>query len=160
MIKTDDGKTQLYQLSCTYYSALRCNDNDYLLARAIQFFTPGIPQVYYVGMLAGENDTEALKRGEEPRSINRHTYSEEEIAAAVEKKVVKKLFKLMEFRNNYPAFNGNMDTNQVDGPSHDLRITWRKDNYQCTLQCNMHAREFSITYYDPVENTIKNLEEL
>lgn len=28
----------------------------YLMARAIQFFTPGIPMIYYVGLLAGEND--------------------------------------------------------------------------------------------------------
>jgi sucrose phosphorylase len=25
-------------------------------ARAIQFFAPGMPQVYYVGLLAGSND--------------------------------------------------------------------------------------------------------
>lgn len=41
----------LYQVNCTYYDALGRNDNDYLIARAIQFFAPGIPQVYYVGLL-------------------------------------------------------------------------------------------------------------
>ena len=44
----------IYQLNCTYYSALGDDDRAYLLARAIQFFTPGIPQVYYVGMLCGK----------------------------------------------------------------------------------------------------------
>jgi hypothetical protein len=29
------------------------------MARAIQFFTPGLPMVYYVGLLAGRNDHEA-----------------------------------------------------------------------------------------------------
>ncbi|MDD6344941.1 MAG: sucrose phosphorylase, partial [Oscillospiraceae bacterium] len=43
----------IYQVNTTYYSALGNNDDAYLLARAIQFFAPGIPQVYYVGMLAG-----------------------------------------------------------------------------------------------------------
>ena len=33
----------------------------YLLARAIQFFLPGIPQVYYVGLLAGHNDMPLLR---------------------------------------------------------------------------------------------------
>ena len=33
---------------------------NYLVARAIQFFVPGIPQVYYVGLLAGTNDMELL----------------------------------------------------------------------------------------------------
>ena len=28
----------------------------YLMARVIQFFTPGIPMIYYIGLLAGEND--------------------------------------------------------------------------------------------------------
>ena len=46
----------LYQVNCTFYEALGCRDNDYLLARAMQFFAPGVPQVYYVGLLAGEND--------------------------------------------------------------------------------------------------------
>ena len=51
----------IYQVNTTYYSALGNNDAAYLLARAIQFFAPGIPQVYYVGMLAGENDLELME---------------------------------------------------------------------------------------------------
>lgn len=56
-----DPKTKAYQgrphqYNCTYYSALGGNARHYLLARAIQFFTPGIPMVYYVGMFAGLND--------------------------------------------------------------------------------------------------------
>ena len=38
----------LYQVNSTYYSALGCNDQHYLAARAVQFFLPGVPQVYYV----------------------------------------------------------------------------------------------------------------
>lgn len=56
-----DAKTKGYQgrphqYNCTYYSALGGNARHYLLARAIQFFTPGIPMVYYVGLFAGLND--------------------------------------------------------------------------------------------------------
>ena len=29
----------------------------YLLARTIQLFTPGVPMIYYVGILAGSNDS-------------------------------------------------------------------------------------------------------
>ena len=43
----------LYQVNCTFYDALGRDDAAYLLARAIQFFLPGVPQVYYVGLLAG-----------------------------------------------------------------------------------------------------------
>ncbi len=52
----------LYQVNCTYYDAVGGDDRDYLLARAIQFFAPGIPQIYYVGLLAGRNDLDLLQR--------------------------------------------------------------------------------------------------
>ena len=81
----------IYQVNTTYYSALGNNDAAYLLARAIQFFAPGIPQVYYVGMLAGENDLELMERTKNGRDINRHYYSLEEIEAEQERAVVRKL---------------------------------------------------------------------
>jgi sucrose phosphorylase len=62
----------LYQVNCTFYDALGRNDNDYLLARTIQFFAPGVPQVYYVGLLAGENDMSLLAKTGIGRDINRH----------------------------------------------------------------------------------------
>ena len=37
----------LYQINCTYYDALGQNDTEYLIARAVQFFVPGIPQNDY-----------------------------------------------------------------------------------------------------------------
>jgi len=69
----------IYQINCTYYSALGDQDAAYLLARAIQFFAPGIPQVYYVGLLAGGNDIELLEKTKQGRDINRHYYSREEV---------------------------------------------------------------------------------
>ncbi len=50
----------LYQATHDY-SALGCNDQHYLAARAVKFL-PGVPQVYYVGVLAGRNDMELLRR--------------------------------------------------------------------------------------------------
>ena len=38
----------IYQINCTYYSALGDRDDWYLLARAVQLFAPGIPQVIHV----------------------------------------------------------------------------------------------------------------
>ena len=66
----------------------------YFLARLIQAFAPGIPQVYYVGFLAGKNDLELLENTKEGRNINRHYYSNEEIAQEVERPVVQSLLKL------------------------------------------------------------------
>ena len=94
----------IYQVNTTYYSALGNNDNAYLLARAIQFFAPGIPQVYYVGLLAGKNDVELMERTKNGRDINRHYYSAEDIDKEQDREVVRKLKELMELRNSHAAF--------------------------------------------------------
>lgn len=156
MIKTSGKEARLYQLASTYYSALRCDDEAYLLSRIVQFYTPGIPQVYYVGLLAGENDVEALKRGEEPRSINRHTYTESEIRQAVEKPMLKRMFEIMRFRNSYPAFNGDITVGK-DRNDSSLIITWKKDNYKTTLSANFNTKKYEITYLDIVSGEIKVL---
>jgi sucrose phosphorylase len=114
----------LYQVNCTFYNALGRNDNDYLLARAIQFFAPGVPQVYYVGLLAGENDMTLLSKSGVGRDINRHYYTSEEIDRAIERPVVQSLFALIRFRNHHPAFNGSFS---MPG-TRDSGISMRWDN--------------------------------
>lgn len=99
------GNMDVYQVNTTYYSALGNCDDAYLLARAIQFFAPGIPQIYYVGLLAGKNDLELLEKTREGRSINRHYYTEEETDREFTRPVVQKLISLMRFRNMHPAFH-------------------------------------------------------
>jgi sucrose phosphorylase len=96
----------LYQVNCTFYDAIGRDDLRYLLCRAIQFFLPGIPQVYYVGLLAGANDMALLGRTGVGRDINRRYYTSNEIAAAMERPVVGDLFELMRLRNTHPAFQG------------------------------------------------------
>ena len=78
----------IYQINTTYYSALGDRDDAYLLARAIQFFAPGIPQVYYVGMLAGSNDIALMEKTKNGRDINRHYYTLEEVAQQQQRPVV------------------------------------------------------------------------
>jgi len=98
------GNLDIYQINCTYYSALGENDDAYMLARALQFFAPGIPQVYYVGLLAGSNDIEFVQRTQHGRDINRHAYSLEEAEAQLQRPVVRRLLRLMEFRSKFGAF--------------------------------------------------------
>src|SRR4030095_1537300 len=78
----------LYQVNCTFYDALGGDDVKYLLSRAIQFFVPGVPQVYYVGLLAGRNDMQLLARTQVGRDINRHYYTRGEVGQAARKAVV------------------------------------------------------------------------
>ncbi len=96
----------LYQVNCTFYDALGRNDRDYLIARAIQFFTPGIPQVYYVGLLAGTNDMKLLEETKVGREINRHYYTWDAVQEALARPVVQDLLRLIRFRNEHPAFQG------------------------------------------------------
>jgi sucrose phosphorylase len=133
----------VHQIRCTYYSALDCDVDAYLTARAIQFFTPGIPQVYYVGLLAGENDSEAVERTGEGREINRHNYTADEVEKAVQKPVVQRLMKLIRFRNQFPAFEG---TFSVEETSDGFAMMWEKDTAHCQLTVNLNTRQSLIVY--------------
>lgn len=144
MIKAGEGEARKYQLNCTYYSALDCDDDAYLLARTVQLFVPGIPQVYYAGLLAGENDIEALKRGEEGRSINRHRYAEQEIERAVRKPMLQKMYDLMRLRNTHPAFNGEMAEVSEDDGWGTLHIAWRNGDAFAELRADFRTKTFRV----------------
>jgi len=94
------------QINCTFYDALGRRDSEYLVARAIQCFLPGIPQIYYVGLLAGTNDLDLLRRTGEGRDINRHYYTTKELEAALAQPVVQSLVSLLRIRNGHAAFQG------------------------------------------------------
>lgn len=156
MIKMSRKEAQRYQLGCTYYNALNCEDDAYLIARAVQFFTPGIPQVYYVGMLAGKNDIEALKNGGEARGINRHNYSVEEIGEAVRQPVVQKLLKLMAFRNEYKVFDGAFSA--VPGSAEGtIVMTWEQEPLFARLTADFRSHTFDIQYYDEAAGAVRPL---
>ena len=143
----------IYQVNCTYFSALESNEDSYITARTIQFFTPGIPQVYYVGLLAGENDVELIEQTQNGRDINRHNYSLNEVRSEITKPVVKRLLKLMEFRNSYPAFNG--DLKIEDTPEDRLSLTWEKDIFRATASIDLNSYETRISYYDEEDQVKK-----
>jgi sucrose phosphorylase len=113
----------LYQVNCTYFDALGQDESVYLIARAIQLFVPGIPQIYYVGLLAGANDMELLARTGVGRDINRRHFTRAEIDAALERPVVARLAELIRLRNTHPAFAGEMTT-MCERP-HELTMAWR-----------------------------------
>ncbi|MBN1451611.1 MAG: sucrose phosphorylase, partial [Anaerolineales bacterium] len=134
----------VHQIRCSYYSMLDCNDDAYLAARAIQFFVPGVPQVYYVGLLAGENDEESVKRTGEGRAINRHNFTFEEIDQAGQQNVVKRLKRLIHFRNTHPAFDGAFEV--VDTTNDQLVLGWKLDNHRCVLQVDLHTNASVVKY--------------
>jgi sucrose phosphorylase len=134
----------LYQVNCTFFDALGRDERRYLLARAIQFFLPGVPQVYYVGLLAGVNDMALLKRTRVGRDINRHYYTTAEIDAAVQRPVVKDLFALIRLRNEHPAFAGSFEL--VESEDHVLELGWRQGSEHVGLFIDLRTADYRIEY--------------
>ncbi len=133
----------LYQVNCTYYDALGRDDRAYLLARAIQFFAPGVPQVYYMGLLAGHNDMDLLARTKIGRDINRHRYSPAELSSALGRPVVQALLGLIRFRSMHPAFAGEFAIG-ASSPR-DLVLEWRAGSHRAVLAVDLAARTALIT---------------
>jgi sucrose phosphorylase len=133
----------VYQVNCTYYDALGRDDGAYLIARAVQFFTPGIPQVYYVGLLAGGNDMDLLARSGVGRDINRHRYTRAEIDADLARPVVAALASLIRFRNTHPAFGG---TCAIGGQGESLSLTWTDGAHAAALEVGFAARTATLTW--------------
>jgi sucrose phosphorylase len=134
----------LYQVNCTFYDALGRNDRDYLIARALQFFVPGIPQVYYVGLLAGENDLALLERTRVGRDINRRYYAPADIDAALAKPVVQDLLDLIRLRNRHPAFNGEFTYTHAAVGSLDLQ--WKLGAEFARLEVDFTRGTLRLTY--------------
>lgn len=128
------SNVDIYQVNCTFYDAVGQDDAAYLLARAIQFFAPGIPQVYYVGALAGVNDTALLSKSQVGRDINRHYYDPAELDREVERPVVRALLELMRFRNTHPAFNGECELHREGS---GFCLSWTKGGENATLSVQL-----------------------
>ena len=136
----------LYQVNCSFYDALGRDDNAYLLARAIQFFLPGVPQVYYVGLLAGENDMALLQRTGVGRDINRRHYGADEVGPALDTPVVRRLLDLIRVRNAHPAFQGRFELH-AGGADSQLEMSWTLGPHTARLRADLatrvHTLEFS-----------------
>ncbi len=141
---TAASNLDLYQINCTFYDAMRREDRRYLLARAVQFFLPGIPQVYYVGLLAGTNDMELLARTGVGRDINRHHYSAEEVADSLRRPVVMRLLELIRLRNSHPAFGGKFELAECADEILDVR--WVNGEEIARLRVDFVSAAYELSY--------------
>lgn len=144
----DGQKIGYYQVNATYFSALGESEQKLLLARAIQLFMPGIPQIWYLDLFAGKNDYAAADAAGEGghKEINRTNLSLETVKTSLEKKVVKQQLEMIRLRNTASAFQGTVTFH--DTPKEQLQITWTKDNSYATLNANLTTCEFSIRYVE------------
>jgi sucrose phosphorylase len=136
------SNVDLYQVNCTFYDALGRDDDRYLAARMIQCMLPGTPQIYYVGLLAGENDAELLARTGVGRDVNRHHYSPDEIDAALARPVVQRLLALLRWRASEPAFDGAFQL--LDSPDHVVAVRWTSPASTLTIEVDLTTGSFTV----------------
>jgi sucrose phosphorylase len=91
--------------------------------------------VYYVGLLAGENDMDLLERSKVGRDINRHYYSREEVMSDLGKPVVQRLLDLIRLRNRHPAFQGQFTRSAAS--EHQLTLQWTAQDHYARLEVDL-----------------------
>ena len=143
------AKNVYYQVNATYYSALGEDDRRMLLARALQLFMPGKPQVWYLDLFAGKNDYAAMERAGAGghKEINRTNLSKEAMAAALEKPVVQRQLELLKLRAACPVFQeGAAITVKAEGST--LTMAWEKGGQIAALKADLADASFTLTVVD------------
>jgi len=150
----DGKKIDYYQVNATFFSALGEDENKLKLARAIQMFMPGLPEVWYLDLFAGTNDYAAAKRGHTAshKEINRTTLRIADVEQGLDRSVVRDQLELIRLRNTSPAFDGDMEI--VDSAPHQLHITWRNGDHGLALKAHLGSHEFSIFAVDDDKETL------
>jgi glycosidase len=150
-VKDLHGQKKIYyQVNATYYSALGEDDDKLLLARAIQLFMPGKPQVWYLDLFAGRNDHAAVERAGPGghKEINRTNLTLADAVGRLREPVVLQQLELLRFRNTCPAFGFDATCEVGDTPANRLTLVWRNQGHTATLEADLAACTFTITALD------------
>ncbi|MEW8003535.1 MAG: glycosidase [Candidatus Thiodiazotropha sp.] len=145
---SDGKKIAYYQVNATFFSALGEDEGKLRLARAIQLFMPGIPQVWYLDLFAGKNDYQAADQGGPGghKEINRTNLSLDAVEAGLKRTIVKDQLELIRLRNRSSAFSGELAIEPTD--SHLLLLTWRNGEAYARLEADLRSCRFSIEHRD------------
>lgn len=142
----DGKKISYYQVNATFFSALGEDEQKLRLARAIQMFMPGIPQVWYLDLYAGKNNYVAADKGGTGghKEINRTTLTLDDIEEGLKRSVVKDQLQLMRLRNTSSAFNGELEVGKSD--ARHLHLTWSNGACAATLNADLRDHSFNIVH--------------
>lgn len=121
------------------------NDTAYVIMRAVQFFLPGEPQVYYVGLLNGMDDVALFEKTGQGRDVNRHNYTPSEIQEALKQPVTQAIIALARVRK-HPAFQGEFRW-QVLGQD-SMELSWVNGAEKLSLRFSLANPSFTITAGD------------
>jgi sucrose phosphorylase len=147
LIKDLHGQQNVYyQVNSTYYSALGEDDSKMLLARAIQLFMPGIPQVWYLDLFAGTNDLAAVGKAGSAghKEINRTNLTLTQIENAMTRDVVGRQVEMLKWRKACPAFGGGAVFTIIDSNEYGLRLRWNNDGNMAELRADLKNFTFEI----------------
>lgn len=140
-------KNMYYQVNATYYSALGEDDRKMLLARALQLFMPGKPQIWYLDLFAGRNDHEAVRRSASGghKEINRTNLSLSQMREGLENPLVRKQLELLRFRSKCRVFapDANISLSCDNGAA--LEIRWQKGTETAVLTADLQTMHFSVS---------------
>lgn len=141
-------KIDYYQVNATFFSALGESEQKLRLARAIQMFMPGVPQVWYLDLFAGTNDYAAAERGRTAghKEINRTTLKIIDIERGLKRPIVLDQLELIRMRNTSPAFKGEMEITETE--PHLLHISWRHPEVTLTLKADLSDHSFTVSQND------------
>jgi sucrose phosphorylase len=147
------NKISYYQINATFFSAIGEDEQKLLLARAIQMFMPGIPQVWYLDIFAGKNNYEAADNGGSAghKEINRTTLTMQDIEQGLKTEVVNKQLEIIRLRNTSKAFSGQIEI--IDTVDSIINIKWVNDGTIAHLKANLQTKGFTI---DHTENGVTN----
>jgi len=159
MIKNLHGaKNVYYQVNATYYSALGEDDRKMLLARALQLFMPGKPQIWYLDLLAGRNDLEAVRRAGPGghKEINRTNLSLADCKARLSEPLGQAQLALLKMRNTSAAFTPGAEISVTSAGS-GISFTWRAGGEEAALTADLADCSFTARVTDTASGREKAL---
>ena len=138
-------KISYYQVNATFYSALGEDPLKMLVARALQLFMPGTPQVWYLDLFMGTNDYDAVNKygSGGHKEINRTNLSTVQAEKSLSDKWVQAQLEMIRFRNTSDAFLGKLEIE--DGPDHLIKMPWTNNGVAASLQVDLTNRHFTMS---------------
>lgn len=150
----DGTKISYYQVNATFFSALGESESRLRLARAIQLFMPGTPQIWYLDLFAGVNDYDAADRGGRGghKEINRTNLTAADVEAGLTRAVVLDQLEMLRLRNTSAAFNGELEVTPTE--PNRLVLRWHNGDTSAVLDADLDTAAFTITHTQAEQQTV------